>query len=334
MNNNLTPTPTRENLSLDIKPEHLKHFFYMLHGEPTTRTAVFGGAIYVEKNDIIQLVDSLIVKLQLAKVRDEVIRIGVGFEKEITEKNYDEFKKYNWSEPGKTKELYIKINFLYEDFESGNSLKHAFYLRIARELNPGNIFQIIMSSDNEKLDNFESLMSPVFCRTNHINDELSKSLINAVSDWHKGQKQPPLVSTSYKFAKDHKERLTRAIHYIYPAVTCGIMCAAIFKANSLMANNANLLATLLAITIVAIFSMSFFTGYGHRRASKVFNHLRKISEEDVIFKITKGDDKDYSERINKNDKLFNSARNAAAWVLIQNVAAGIAATAIYEYWKL
>lgn len=334
-NNNLVPRADAagNSLSVEINQDRLKHFFYMMHGEPTSRTKVFGGAIYVEKDDIIQLVDSLIEKLQLAKVRDQVIRVGVGFDKEITEKNYDEFKAYNWSEPGKTKELYIKINFLYEDFDSGNPLKHAFFLRIARELNPGNIFQIIASSDNDKIDNFESLLSPVFCRTDHINDELSKSLINAVSEWHKGQKQPQLISTSYKFAKEHKERLARLIHYIYPAVTCAIMCAAMFKANSLMAGKPNLLASLFSTLIVAIFSMNFFSAYGSRRASKIFDHLKRISEEDVVFKITKGDDKDYSERIDKNKKLFTSASKEAMWVFIQNVATGVIATVVYEFWK-
>lgn len=334
-NSNLVPKADAagNSLSVEINQERLKHFFYMMHGEPTSRTKVFGGAIYVEKADIVQLIDCLIEKLQLAKVRDQVIRVGVGFDKEITEKNYDEFKSYNWSEPGKTKELYIKINFLYEDFDSGNPLKHAFFLRIARELNPGNIFQIIASSDNDKLDNFESLLSPVFCRTDHINDDLSKSLINAVSEWHKGQKQPQLISASYKFAKEHKERLARLIHYIYPAVTCAIMCAAMFKANSLMAGKPDLLPSLFTILIVAIFSMNFFSAYGSRRASKIFDHLKKISEEDVVFKITKGDDKDYSERIDKNNKLFTSASKEAIWVLIHNVAAGVTATAVYEFWK-
>lgn len=327
-------TDTTDNsVSVEINQDRLKHFFYMMHGEPTSRTKVFGGAIYVEKIDIIQLIDSLIEKLQLAKVRDKVIRVGVGFDKEITEKNYDEFKAYNWGEPGKTKELYIKINFLYEDFHSGNPLKHAFFLRIARELNPGNIFQIIVSNDNDKLDNFESLLSPVFCRTDHINDDLSKSLINAVSDWHKGQKQPQLISASYKFAKEHKERLARIIHYIYPAVTCAIMCAAMFKANLLMVGKSNLLPLLFATTIAAIFLMNFFSAYGSRRASKIFDCLNKISAEDVVFKITKGDDKDYSERIDKNNKLFTSARKDALWAFAQNVAAGVTATAVYEFWK-
>lgn len=334
-NRNIVPKEdaSGSSLSVEINQERLKHFFYMMHGEPTSRTKVFGGAIYVEKNDIIHLVNSLIEKLQLAKVRDQVIRIGIGFDKEITEKNFDEFKVYNWGEPSRTKELYIKIHFLYEDFDSGNPLKHAFFLRIARELNPGNIFQIIASNDSEKLDNFESLLSPVFCRTDHINDELSKSLINTVSDWHKGQKQPQLISETYKFAKEYKERIARFIHYIYPAVTCAIMCAAVFKISTLLAGHPNLLASLSATTIVAIFLINFFTAYGRRRAGRIFNHLNKISEEDVVFKITKGDEKDYSERIDKNKKVFTSARNEAIWVLIQNISFGVMASVVYEFLK-
>ena len=152
-------------ISVEINHDRLKHFFYMMHGEPTSRTKVFGGAILVTKGDIEILVGSLIDQLKIAKVREFTIKIGVGFEKEIVEKSFEEFRSYSWSEPSKTKELFIRINFLYEDYDSGNPLKHAMFLRIARELNPGNLFQIIASNDSDKLDNFESLLSPVFCRS-------------------------------------------------------------------------------------------------------------------------------------------------------------------------
>ncbi|EKF9492411.1 hypothetical protein O1C41_003637, partial [Vibrio cholerae] len=46
-------------LSLQIDNARLKHFFYMLHGEPTTRTRALHGAVMITKSDICGLVKKL-----------------------------------------------------------------------------------------------------------------------------------------------------------------------------------------------------------------------------------------------------------------------------------
>lgn len=174
-------------------------------------------------------------------------------------------------------------------------------------------------------------MSPVFCRTDHINDELSKALINAVSNWHKCRKQPQLISASYKFAKKHKTRLARIVHYSFPIISCAIMCAAAFKASVLIATSTSLMPTYVSIILSGIFLNTFFTAYGSRRAGKIFDHLKKISDEDVIFNVTQGDDKDHSERIIENNKAFSSARSEFVWAMSQNIICGIIASAIYAF---
>jgi len=326
-------TESKGRVAVEIDRDRLKHVFYLLHGESGSRTKVFPGAILVTKQDLERLIFSIVDQLKVAHVREYTINVGVGFEKEIVEKNFADFRSYSWGEPNKTKELIVKINFLYEDYDSGNPLKHAFFLRIARQINPGNFFQILASSDAEKLDNFESLLSPVFCRTDHINDELSKVLINVVSDWHKGQKQPQLLSTSYRFAKAHKERVARLVHYSYPAVSCFIVCLAALKLPAFIPAQSQPLPFFVVLIVLGMFLNTFFTDYGGRRARDIFNTLKTISGEDVIFEITQGDNKDYSERINKNNEAFSTARNRFAWSMGLNITASLLAAIVYEYLK-
>jgi hypothetical protein len=318
-------------LSVDIDPDRLRHFFYMMNGEPSRRTESFYGAIAVSKGDVEILIDALIERLRLAHIRDYTIKIGVGFEKTIVEKSFTDFKEYRWNEPNKTKEVIIKINCMYKDYDTGNPLNHSLYIRIAKKINPSNMLQIISSTDVSKIDDLDSLMCPVFCRTDYLHDELSKSLMSAVSEWHKGQKQPPILSKSHSFVKKHKQRIARVIHFFYPLVAAFLCVSGIFISNALLAHSDYHLPALASLVVGANYLIMFFTAYGHRKAGKLFEYLAEISSQDVIFDITRGDDKDSSERINENIEAFSSARGVFLWSMVQNVTASIVAAIIWKW---
>ena len=79
--------------------------------------------------------------------------------------------------------------------------------------------------------------------------------------------------------------------------------------------------------------MSFCLALGGNKAQIIFDNLSNISHEDVIFDVTKGDDKEYSEVINKNKKLFSSARATFVWTNLQAIVASLVAAGIFEYFK-
>lgn len=318
-------------LSVDIDHDRLKYFFYMMNGEPSSRVETFSGAIAVSKADIEVLVNALIDKLKLSHIRDYTIKIGVGFEKTIVEKSYSDFLSYSWNESANTKEVIIKINCLYEDYDTGNPLNHSMFIRIARKMNAGNVFQMLASSDLSKLDEFDTLLAPVFCRTDYLDDELSKSLMGAVTEWHKGQKQPPIISKTFSFAKKHKDRIARFIHYVFPAASATIVCLAIFAVNSHLNGNQNLLPTLMSILMAGVFFNTFFTNHGRKRAGRIYESLSEITNQDVIFDITRGDDKENAERINENKEAFSSAKGVFLWSLVQSVGASLIAAVLFKW---
>lgn len=319
-------------LSLQIDNESLKHIFYMLHGEPTTRTQCFTGAILVNKTDIEQLVDSLVEQLHLTHVRDYTITVGVGFKKQLIEKSFEKFKKYKWTEPERTEEITIKLHFLYEDYESGNPLKHSFLVRIAKGIKPGNVLQLLATNDTDKLDNLENFMCPVFCRSDHVNDKLSKDLLSVVENWHAGQKQPRLLSGAYEFLRKHKRQVAIIVHYAIPTSVAFILCYFAFVVPFFIIENQRL-PTYIALLIMSKILIEIFMNVSSSRANKVFNNLSKLSNEDVIFDITKGDDKDYAEIIDKNRDLFTNAKAIFIWTNIQAISASIMATVIFEILK-
>jgi hypothetical protein len=328
----LIPKDTENNgskgISVDIDHNRLRYFFYMMNGEPARRTESLHGAIAVSKSDVEILVECLIEKLKLSQIRDFTIKIGVGFSKVIIEKSFDEFKEYQWNEPNPTKEVVINIKCMIEDYETGNPLNHSMLIRIAKKVNPANMLQILTSNDSAKIDDIDSLICPVFCRTEYLHDELSKSLMTAVTEWHGGLKQPPILSKAHEFVKKHKQRIARTIHYLYPLVLSFFCIALVFLANKYMANNPELFAVLASIVIGANYLIMFFTAYGARRARKIFEYMAEISSQDVIFDITRGDDKESSERINENAKMFSSARSIFVWSILQNLIVSLIAGAL------
>lgn len=319
-------------VSLEVNSDRLKHFFYMLHGEPTTRTRPFDGAVLVSKGDVIQLVKALMEQLRLVKVNDFTITVGVGFDKEFVEKSFSDFESTEWTDPDKTQEVTIKIHFLFNDYDTENPLKHSIFIRIAKGMKQGNLLQMLASNDSEKLDNLENLMCPVFCRTDHINDKLSKDLMRVVEDWHAGQKQPRLLSGGYEFLKKYKTQVARTIHYSIPASIVFILCYFAFLVPDLFSEK-NRLPAYASLIIASKLAISFFLTIGANRANKAFNKLAKISGEDVIFDITKGDDKKQSDTINKNKDLFKDSRSIFLWTNGQAILASLIAAGIFEWLK-
>ncbi len=321
-----------KSVSLEVNTDRLKHFFYMLHGEPTTRTRPFDGAVLVSKGDIIQLVKDLIEQLKLVKVKDYTVTVGVGFDKEFIEKSFQDFESSEWNDPEKTKEVTIKVHFLFSDFDTDNPLKHSVFIRIAKGMKQGNLLQLLASNDSDKLDNLENLMCPVFCRTDHINDKLSKDIMRVVEDWHSGQKQPRLLSGGYEFLKKYKTQVARTIHYSIPASLVFILCYFAFTVPEIFSEK-NQLPVYVSLIIGSKLVMSFFLNIGGSRANQAFKKLSKISGEDVIFDITKGDDKEQSDTINKNKDLFKGSRSIFLWTNGQAILASLIAAGIFEFLK-
>ncbi|GMM83784.1 hypothetical protein [Pseudoalteromonas sp. MTN2-4] len=322
----------KNELSLQIDNERLKHFFYMLHGEPTTRTRALHGAVLVSKSDIDGLVKKLKEQLTLVHVTDATFTISVGFDKDFIEKPFDEFTTNEWLEPDKTKEVIVRVHFMYEDINKGSSIKNSLFIRIAKGIKPGNILQMLASSDMDGLEKIEDLMCPVFCRTDNVHDKLSKDLLGVVEDWHSGQKQPNLISGTYKFLKKHKSKVAKLAHYITPTSVVFILCYMAFVTAELVPEQQQF-PVYVSIIVASKLLLSFFLSYGHSKGKEIYSRLSNISHEDVVFDITKGDDKEYSEVLNKNKELFSSARNTFLWVNIQAVVASLVAAAIFEFIK-
>jgi hypothetical protein len=329
-NNELTSTD--KSLSLEINKDRLKHFFYMLHGEPTTRSRPFDGAILVSKSDVTTLVKELIEQLELVKVKEYTISIGVGFDKDFVEKPFSEFVRSEWNDPEKTKEITIKVNFLFEEYETENPLKHSVFIRIAKDMKKGNILQLLASNDSDNLDNLENLMCPVFCRTDHINDKLSKDIMRVVEDWHSGQKQPRILSGGYEFLKNNKTIVARIIHYSIPAAVVFILAYFAFSIPDLLLEK-NHLPAYASLIIASNLLLTFFLRLSGTRASKAFRNLAEISADDVIFDITKGDNKEQSDAINKNKDLFKGSRSIFIWTNGQAITASLIAAGIIEFLK-
>lgn len=319
-------------LSLEVEAERLKHFFYMLHGEPSTRTRPFPGAILVTKDEVVSLIDSLIQQLELFHVDDYAINVNIGFKNQFIEKTFTDFKNSNWGDSERTEEITIKINFLYKDHSSGNPLKNSIFIRIARGIKPGNYLQLLASNDSEKLDNLEQLMCPLFCRTDHLSDRLSKAIMNVVEEWHAGQKQPPILKPVHNFFRNHKLAAARFVHYLYPIAVSFALFLFSFLI-PLIGEGSEIYSYYFGMILLSFILISLLSDIGKDKATTVFQNLSELSSDDVIFDITKGDNKEYSEAFHNNNNHFKKFLKITFWTLAQSVVAGIVSSVIFDVVK-
>lgn len=335
MNQALKPMNKKDDecISLNIDKEKLKHIFYMINRESSTRIRSLNGAILVEKKDIILLTKQIIEQLEIAHVEDFTILIGVGFKKETIEKSFEDFCAYNWPEPDKTTEIILNIKFMHEEFKTKKPLKHSMFVRISKDIKKGTILQLLANYNSEDLDNLDSLMAPVFCRTDHVHDKLSKDLLNVVEEWHKGQKQPPLVSNTYNFFRKHRESLAKVVQFSYASMIIFILCYLTIMVPSFLTTIEEQAPIYVVLLLISHVLFSFCLLQGSKRAKLLYSALNNISNQDVIFSITKGDDKEFSETIQKNKNNFSKALSIFFWVNSQSICASIIAACIVEYFK-
>src|SRR5690606_19215150 len=120
-----------------------------------------------------------------------------------------------------------------------------------------------------------------------------------VEDWHAGQKQPKLLSGGYELLKKHKIHVARTVHYSYSAAAVFVLAYFAFTIPEILENN-YVLPAFVTLIISSKLILSVLMNIGGSRAQEVFKNLSDISGDDVIFDITKGDDKDQSDTINRN----------------------------------
>lgn len=311
--------------------EQLKSLFYLFAGKPDSRIKVFHKPVFIERNDIVELNDCITRKLKTHNIDSQITSLTIGYiGSDIQEYGtWEEFTLHHWQDPECIEELVIKWDFMVslESYEIPQ--RHTLMVRISSDMKPGKFFQMMVSGNSDDFDKVDVLSAPAFCRVDFINAQISKELINEVSDWFKGRKQPVLIPSAYYWFKKRRQGIAELLHYS-ALLMYGFVWVAAFLWVGTNSYEVEMPMQHIAIWLfVGVTVLTPIHKVGHILASRIYAALDELEGSKVVFELTSGDKKKNSELIDTNKQQGKKFIRESIWSLALNIAAGLIATYLY-----
>ncbi|MBY8222011.1 hypothetical protein KW523_04520 [Vibrio fluvialis] len=315
-----------------LPKEQLKSLFYLFAGKPDSRIKVFHKPLFIDVSDIEELNSCITRKLQTHNIYSQITSVTIGFEGADIQEfgTWMEFTSNHWQVPETIEEIVVKWDFMVDinGFEAPQ--RHTLLVRISSDMKPGKFMQMMVSGNYDDFDQIDVMTSPAFCRVDFINAQISKELINEVSDWVDGRKQPALISNSYYWFKKKRQKIAEITHHSFIFMYALLWFTAFLWSNSNIYPDSGMPNFNIAVWL--FFGLYGFTPIGkigHSLGSKVYGALDDINGKKVVFNITSGDKKHNSESIDSNIKHGRRFLLKTAFALVINVISGIISTYLY-----
>lgn len=313
-----------------IPKEHLKALFYLYAGKPDSRIKVFTDPVALAPSDIIELNSSITRKLNGHSIHAQVTSVTVGYNGADIQEfgSWAEFLSHSWQEPNCVEEVVVKWDFMLTVQQYEAPQRHTLLVRISSDMKPGKFFQLLASGNADEFEKLDVMTAPAFCRVDFINAQISKELINEVSDWYAGRARPLLIPSFYYWFKKQRNRIAMVIHYSFPMMLTFVWLGLYFWSFS-GEGGSSLILHSFAWLFGGIFLLQPFGKIGHSIASKTFAQLGEIAGNRVVFSFTSGDRRRNSEIMQRNQRQGRRFLVGTGWALFMNVVAGVIASYLY-----
>ena len=285
-----------------LPKEQLKSLFYLFAGKPDSRIKVYSKPLFIDIDDIYELNDCITTKLKLHHIDAQITSLTMGFEGSNIQdfSSWTDFQNFTWQTPERTEEIVIKWDFLVSVEGFSSPQRHTLLVRLSNDMKPGKFMQMIASGNSEDFDQIDVLTAPAFCRVDFINLQLSKELINEVTLWVEGRKEPALITDIYYFFKKNRQFIALLTHHSTTFLYILLWVSSFLWANEHLYNNSLDNKNMALWLFIGIYGISIAGKLGFILASKGYTKLEKINGKKVVFEFTSGDKKSNAESIDKN----------------------------------
>lgn len=314
-----------------LPKDHLRSLFYLFSGKPDSRIKVFSEPIHIDRGDIVELNDCITRKLKVHRIDAQITSVRVGYiGADLNEfGTWAEFTSHHWQEPECIEEIVIKWDFMVKLDSYKIPQRHTLMVRISTDVKPGKVIQMIASGNSDEFDQMDYLAAPAFCRVDFINAQISKELINEVSDWYKGRKSPHLIPDNYYWFKKRKQGIAELVHHSIPLSGTIFFIALIYWLNA-NKYGGHIPVHILGVTMMfGLYAIAPFSRMGHLLASRVFESLKKLEGSKVVFEFTSGDKKRIAELVQENRKKGKKFIKESAIAIMLNIVASIIYTWLF-----
>lgn len=305
----------------------LRSLFYLFTGKPDSRIKVFSEAICLSRDDIVELNDCITRKLAIHSIDAVVTTVKISYEgSQMSEfGTWAEFTTHHWQEPDCIEEVVVKWDFLVtvENFQAPQ--RHTLMLRVSRDIKPAKLIQMMAAGNSDEFDHADMVASPAFCRVDFINAQISKELINEVSDWHKGRRSPRLIAEHWYWFKKRRQGIAEIFDQWF-VLSCVLLVAAfLFWASGAFYGGRPSITVAAVAIFLSVYSLRPISRLSNRFASRIFKSLADLEGSRVAFEFTSGD----KRRLDKLEKDNSKQGRKFMWASLWNLALNIIAAIIY-----
>jgi hypothetical protein len=312
-----------------LPKDQLRSLFYLFAAKPDSRIKIYSEPIHLELADIIELNDCISRKLKTHKIDASMTSVKVGYlDADVNEfGTWVEFAQHHWQEPERIEELVVKWDFLVNIEEYGAPQRHTLLYRVSNDVKPGKVLQMLISGNADEFENLDMIGAPAFCRVDFINAQLSKELINVITDWHKARRSPKLIPDIYYNLKKRRQQIAEGFDYLlYFSLT--LILAGFYYWGAVKFFDSELPVHIsLSAIFVGFFFMRVIGKIANSMAKIAFNSLGEIDGSKVVFEFTSGDKKHIAEKKQEN----KNQGMKFIWSITFNIALNLIASGIYAY---
>lgn len=300
---------------MQIEPDEqfLKNYqalYYAMNAKPDCKSKLFPKDVVVSLQDLINLNEKITDKFK-AHYDDAGFRINVNVcykNRETLEfDSWTTFEKYSWNTEKIIDSMLIvwEYNAKLPNFKLPQ--KHTLTVRIADELRPEEMLNLVISGKLEEVDKIQQEICPIVARVDYINSTLGDELLGIVDSWQKGLMSPNICDDGvFKTLRKASRTIAYGINYISTAIA--IWCTVKFLGMQLASFGVELVGEIQieeVTQLVYTCAIGAFICVGVYKifqiiANIVFSALRS-SEDNHTFTITNGDKVEY-QKIEKGIK--------------------------------
>jgi len=327
LSSSATP-PTGGDLVAAIPKDQLRSLFYLFTGKPDSRIKLFKDPVCIGPEDIVELNDCVVRKLETHHIDLTVTSVKIGYDgSQFSEfSTWSEFESHKWQEPEKVEELVAKWDFLVNIRDYAAPQRHTLLFRISRDIKPSQIFHMLGAGNADELDKIDEIAAPAFCRVDFINAQISRELINIVEDWHKGRKEPQLINPTLFWLKKRRNGIATILDQWFLLSWSLLVASFLYWGSSNLIADPSIVHAAIA-TFLAIYTLRPIGKISNKLAGWAFKTLSEVEGSKVVFRFTSGDKKRIDELERDNKKQGRKFVVASVWNLGLNVLAGL----VYAY---
>ncbi len=187
--------------------------------------------------------------------------------------------------------------------------------------------QMLFAGNADEFENLDVIGAPSFCRVDFINAQLSKELINVVSDWHKGRKSPKLIPDLIYSLKGRRQAIAELADFITSFSLIALLSSIFYWASVRHFTGQLPVHIALCAIFMGLFVLRVIGKIGNSFGRLLFKSLSDVEGSKVVFEFTTGDKKQIAEQRQKN----KNQSIKFAWNAIWNIVLNLIASGLWAY---